>query len=745
MMELQKPDNHARTFSPQPEVLAVASGINAAEQMDSAGFDGALLRAGRSDDPRARTEACEAETAALTSGQHAESSAARDAGDSAALPASAAVKDREKQASIHRLHEEAAEPRELLDALLAAAQSPLPPMQILTSGAQTIAVQVNAALRGIGAGAAGIRAEAVPQAANARALLDRVNGGLNLTGENSAAGSVLPQAGAEPASGNRHTPPFIGQTAAFQGSASATADLAPAGAEVLPHSLSARPVAAQINTASSAAIASIPEGELAPVRLGAAMLPAAASDSLSLSPLMGGLTTAATGAAAYPALAQAGAAISLQAASEPAQPGQLASAARAAGAGADLLVKQAGAEALPPAENRQPRPRQIASAGADLLLKQAGAEISLRAANAQIQPGQIASAPANLLTGQAGAEILLRTANGEPAASVAVVSASGSHADAAPVLPGVELAARASNGQPLAGQLPDAGDKAGVNAAAGSAPVPQGATVNSAAGTAGAAAAASLLPDAESQSRTPHVSLTSARASASHHGVQTNPAQPQPQPDAALPVAMAAAPRAAVQAAALREAVRDELPARMSALLPTSSATEGAIAPLHAARQVGAAAAAQPEAAAAPVMTARPAPDVSPWAQQLKSALGERLQIQLKNQIQHATIRLDPPEMGKIDIALKLDGGRMQVHISAGQADVYRALQQTSGELRQMLVGHHVDQVTVQVSAQSGQQQQGRGHAAGEPPQTAIAAAAEMADAGAGGLRQQDDSVLLTV
>ncbi|EMH4164209.1 flagellar hook-length control protein FliK [Pluralibacter gergoviae] len=208
---------------------------------------------------------------------------------------------------------------------------------------------------------------------------------------------------------------------------------------------------------------------------------------------------------------------------------------------------------------------------------------------------------------------------------------------------------------------------------------------------------------------------------------------------------MAAAPRALTQAAALREAVRDELPARMSALLPTSSAAEGAVAPLHAARQVGAAAAAQPEAAAAPVMTARPAPDVSPWAQQLKSALGERLQIQLKNQIQHATIRLDPPEMGKIDIALKLDGGRMQVHISAGQADVYRALQQTSGELRQMLVGHHVDQVTVQVSAQSGQQQQGRGHAAGEPPQTAIAAAAEMADAGASGLRQQDDSVLLTV
>lgn len=132
------------------------------------------------------------------------------------------------------------------------------------------------------------------------------------------------------------------------------------------------------------------------------------------------------------------------------------------------------------------------------------------------------------------------------------------------------------------------------------------------------------------------------------------------------------------------------------------------------------------------------------WAQQLKSALGERLQIQLKDQVQHATIRLDPPEMGKIDIALKLDNGRVQVQISASHAEVYRALQQTSSDLRQSLTEQNFMQVNVQVSSQSGQQQQqGKGHAFGEP-QAAIIAGAEISGAERDALRQ-DDSVLLTV
>ncbi|MFQ6285231.1 flagellar hook-length control protein FliK [Yersinia enterocolitica] len=95
----------------------------------------------------------------------------------------------------------------------------------------------------------------------------------------------------------------------------------------------------------------------------------------------------------------------------------------------------------------------------------------------------------------------------------------------------------------------------------------------------------------------------------------------------------------------------------------------------------------------------------SEWSQQLHTVLGERLQMQVENKVQHATIRLDPPEMGKIDISVHMEGGKLQVHINANQADVYRALQQTSAELRHALIGQNSGAVEVQISAHSQQQQ----------------------------------------
>ncbi|OWF81988.1 flagellar hook-length control protein FliK [Yersinia rohdei] len=94
------------------------------------------------------------------------------------------------------------------------------------------------------------------------------------------------------------------------------------------------------------------------------------------------------------------------------------------------------------------------------------------------------------------------------------------------------------------------------------------------------------------------------------------------------------------------------------------------------------------------------------WQQQLRTALGERLQLQVESKVQHATIRLDPPDMGKIDISVHMEGGKLQVHINASQADVYRALQQSSAELRQTLTGQNSATVEVQVSANNSQQQQ---------------------------------------
>ncbi|WP_368543874.1 flagellar hook-length control protein FliK [Enterobacter soli] len=137
--------------------------------------------------------------------------------------------------------------------------------------------------------------------------------------------------------------------------------------------------------------------------------------------------------------------------------------------------------------------------------------------------------------------------------------------------------------------------------------------------------------------------------------------------------------------------------------------------------------------------------DEAKWAQQLHGALNDRLQLQVRNQVQHATIRLDPPEMGKVDISLQIENGRMQVHISASNGETYRALQQISNELRQSLTEQNFVQVNVQVSSQSGQSQQGHKEQQMLAAQESPAAGAEIAAEETQATFTKDDSVLLTV
>jgi len=150
-------------------------------------------------------------------------------------------------------------------------------------------------------------------------------------------------------------------------------------------------------------------------------------------------------------------------------------------------------------------------------------------------------------------------------------------------------------------------------------------------------------------------------------------------------------------------------------------------------------------AASAPVSTLKMDPEPSRWSEQLQRALGDRLQVQVKEQIQHATIRLDPPEMGKIDIAMQVDNGRVQVQINASHAEVYRALQQTSNDLRQSLTEQNFVQVNVQISSHTGGQQRGREQRF-YGPDNAIQAGTILADGTSAARDRHDDgSVLLTV
>ncbi|CAM3917551.1 flagellar hook-length control protein FliK [Ectopseudomonas alcaliphila] len=115
-------------------------------------------------------------------------------------------------------------------------------------------------------------------------------------------------------------------------------------------------------------------------------------------------------------------------------------------------------------------------------------------------------------------------------------------------------------------------------------------------------------------------------------------------------------------------------------------------------------------ATATPLTAERPlklhAPQTQ-WGEQMLASLREHVELQINQRIQNATIRLDPPELGSLEIFLSHESGRLSVQLSAANADVARLLQQTSERLRQELVGQSFVQVNVQVSAdaQGGRQQ----------------------------------------
>lgn len=114
---------------------------------------------------------------------------------------------------------------------------------------------------------------------------------------------------------------------------------------------------------------------------------------------------------------------------------------------------------------------------------------------------------------------------------------------------------------------------------------------------------------------------------------------------------------------------------------------------------------ASPSAAPALTQSALTLPEAAQEkAAVLRQALGEHLKMQIDQRSQKATIRLDPPNLGKLDISLHFEGGKLQVQIQAAQPDVYRALQQVSQELRGALVEHNHVAVNVQILQQQGDQ-----------------------------------------
>lgn len=137
------------------------------------------------------------------------------------------------------------------------------------------------------------------------------------------------------------------------------------------------------------------------------------------------------------------------------------------------------------------------------------------------------------------------------------------------------------------------------------------------------------------------------------------------------------------------------------------------------------------------------------WGEQMLHAMREHVEVQLQQRQQSATIRLDPPELGSLEIHLSHDAGRLTVQLSAANADVARLLQQTSDRLRQELVAQHFVQVNVQVGAdgQSGRQGQSRHSEHGADVLASAAAPSSNATPAGGGGRSvsRTNDVLVTV
>lgn len=162
---------------------------------------------------------------------------------------------------------------------------------------------------------------------------------------------------------------------------------------------------------------------------------------------------------------------------------------------------------------------------------------------------------------------------------------------------------------------------------------------------------------------------------------------------AALPMAEGPAVAAALPRAIAGEAGRPAAErvdgALSAAMLPVGSADAGA--------------ARSPDA---PLRL--PNGDAGQWRQPLMQALGERLQFASERGIDSAVIRLEPPRMGSIEIAIRHQDGALQVNLSATHNEVLRQLQDISDGLRHNLGQRHAGDVTVQV-ADAGSSRPGQG------------------------------------
>lgn len=94
------------------------------------------------------------------------------------------------------------------------------------------------------------------------------------------------------------------------------------------------------------------------------------------------------------------------------------------------------------------------------------------------------------------------------------------------------------------------------------------------------------------------------------------------------------------------------------------------------------------------------------WGRELMAALAERVEMQVTQQIKQARIRLDPPELGRLQLTVRLDSDRLSVQLNASQPQVREMLALQLDRLRTDLVGQYGERVDVTVGQEQRQQRQ---------------------------------------
>ncbi len=97
------------------------------------------------------------------------------------------------------------------------------------------------------------------------------------------------------------------------------------------------------------------------------------------------------------------------------------------------------------------------------------------------------------------------------------------------------------------------------------------------------------------------------------------------------------------------------------------------------------------------------------WHSSLMQALGDRLQLQAVQRSEQARLHLMPPQLGRIEIDIRQQGGALQVQLSATHDEVRQQLRQIAEPLRQDLVQRHTGEVSVQVASGAQASGDGRG------------------------------------